>query len=920
MLVDYAESPLTIGSRVPQFSWVVPLSGRGRKQTAYQVLVASDCKLLEPGKADRWDSGKVMSSQSVNIDYAGVALKSNCDCYWSFRVWDESDTASAFNEPGYFGTPLFDASDWTAKWIGMGSPEEAFSNPDAYARRGKVPLSPEFDSIDPELRAPMMRKTFQLHQPVRRARLFVCGLGLCAPHLNGAKVGADVLSTPRTHFRQTAIYNTYDVTSSLVTGDNVLGLVLGNGFFNGHKHYWGWQYQWFGSPRGIVQLEMELVDGTRQTVVSDGSWKGDWSPIVSSCIYDGEDYDARLEQPGWDDCGFDDSAWSSVNEVAAPGGILRPMPCEQELVTEIVSPLDMVEPEPGVYVYDMGRNITGWVQLTVKGASAGDAIQLHFGEAQYGDGRINTSSNNAARQQDHYVCRGGGCEVYEPQFTYHGFQFVEMRGYPGRPDLKTLEGRFVRTSVKQTGSFACSNDLINTIHHCTLQSQLCNVQMGVPTDDTQRPERLGWGADAWACANQAMYNLWMPRVYRKWIQDNVDCQDESGVVGMIAPRPGIEEDLVWSAAFLIIPWWQYLHYGDKTLLARFYPAMKAYIAYLEKTGVNTVEPMTTEQIHAQIGWHDGFEYRFASPEQHGYFQLSQWGDHLATAEGYRHWSGHPLSISTAFYYLDVTTMAKIASVLGYDDDVATYNALAGKIKTAFNTRFYDSIAGYYDGGVQSAQAWPLAFGLVPDTERERVSRFLCELTGDRQRRLTTGYASTKFAIHALSASGRDDIVWQLATRTDYPSWGYMLRQNRTTSCERWDGERGSLNHAPLGSAIDEWFYWGLAGIRTDDRHPGFERIRFQPYIPDDLEWAKASIETPRGRVACGWEQKQDNVIVRIVVPANACADVFLPAAGEITESGQSVADCADVSCMSQEDDQAHLVVGSGQYQFEFTKA
>lgn len=919
MMVEYADGQQAIGTRTPRFSWEVPLEGRGRKQSAYQVLVATYVELLDEGKADLWDSGRIASSQSVNVAYAGSELRSNMDCCWTVKIWDESGETLGFSDSQTFCTALLEASAWRAKWIGMGDPDEPFSNPDDYARKGQGTLTPEFEAIEPELRAPMLRKEFSIEQPVKRARLFVCGLGLYTLRLNGTKVDRDVLSTPRTHFRKTVIYNTYDVSDQLTQGKNALGMLLGNGFFNGHKRYWGWQYQWFGSPRGILQLEIELSDGTCQSIVTDGSWQADWSSVVSSCIYDGEDYDARMEQSGWDQCDFDASSWKQANEVAAPGGVLRPMSCEQELVTEEIAPVGVREPEPGVFVYDMGRNITGWVQLKVKGAAAGDEVQLHFGEAQQEDGSINTSSNNAARQQDHYICRGDDLEIYEPQFTFHGFQFVEMRGYPGTPDLQTLQGRFVRTAVAQTGSFDCANELINKIHACTLQSQLCNVQMGVPTDDTQRPERLGWGADAWACAHQAMYNLWMPRLYSKWIGDCRDTQDTTGLVGMIAPRPGTDEDLVWSAAFVTIPWWQYVHYGDRRILEDSYAHLKKYMEYLEKTGLAEVAPMTTEQIHAKIGWHDGFEHRFSSPEEHGYLQLSQWGDHLATAEGYRHWSGHPLSISTAFYYLDVTIMARIAEVLGKDDDVSAYDALAEKIKSAFNERFYDDVCGYYDGGVQSAQAWPLAFGLVPDEERERVAQFLTGLVGDRQRRLTTGYASTKFAIQALSEAGGDDIVWQMATKTDYPSWGYMLRLDRTTSCERWDGEGGSLNHAPLGSAIDEWFYWGLAGIRPDVSAPGFERIIFKPHLPKDLAWAKATLETPRGTVSSEWKQNDGKAVLTISVPANCEATVHIPCGDSdaITESDMTASTSEGVEFISSSDNESLFAVGSGTYQFRF---
>ncbi len=919
MRVEYAVSPPAIGTRRPRFSWEVPLSGRGRRQSAYRILVASTPGRLRPGQADLWDSGRVESPQSVHVEYDGAALCSNRDYCWCVGIWDEAGADHGFGPAARFGTALLEASDWQAGWIGMGPADEPLTDPSCF-QHDRVP--PDVQALDPDPRAPMLRKTFTLQRPVRRARAFVCGLGLFELRLNGRKVGDEVLATPRTDFRKRVLYATYDVTAQLVAGDNAVGLLLGNGWFNGQKKYWGWQMQWYGSPRAILQIEIELDDGSFVRVLSDDTWQGDWSAITSNCIYDGETADARLDQPGWDRPGFDASAWRAVNAVPAPGGELVAAMHEPERVVETLRPVAMAEPEPGVFVYDLGRNITGWVRLRVRGGVAGDTITLRYGEARHANGALNASSNNAALQRDLFTLDGSGEAVCEPRFTFHGFQFVEVSGCPGTPGLDSLEGCFVRTAVEQTGRFECGHELISRIHACTLQSQLCNIQMGVPTDDTQRPERLGWGADAWAVAQEALYNLWMPRLFEKWIGDFRDQQDEQGFVGMIAPQAGSEEDLVWSAAFVLIPWWVYVHCGDRRILEDSYPALQRYMAFLRKTGVKAVSTRPPAEVIRSLLWRCGPGNRFPPASERGHLQISQWGDHLATAEGSASRANLPLSIATAFYAQDAGVMALIAEALDRPGDAASYRRTAREIQAAYNERFLDPNVGYYDTGVQSAQAWPLAFGLVPEEHHEAVARYFVRSVSDVQRHLTTGYAGTKFAVQALSALGRDDLVWTLATATGYPGWGYMLRNDRTTSCECWDGDRGSLNHAPLGAAIDEWFYWGLAGIRPDAAAPGFERIVFKPYLPQDLPWARAALRTVRGEVGSEWRHDGTTATWTVDVPANCRAVVHVPCEEpeRITEGGRPLRDVADVSSQGASGRATLLEMGSGRYCFEFPVA
>ncbi|MBT7066736.1 MAG: family 78 glycoside hydrolase catalytic domain [Verrucomicrobia bacterium] len=942
MLVEYAQAPLAIGTRTPRFSWEVPLEGRGRKQTAYRLLVATSETLLKPGKADLWDSGKVASAQSANVAYAGEALCSNMDCFWAVQVWDEAGNPGEFTAAGHFCTALFDSSDWKADWIGMGPATEPELDPYSLhqddATSGGLRLAEddmqkmpfELRDLKPDQRSPLLRKSFALAKPVKRARAFICGLGLFELRLNGTKVGDDVLATPRTDFRKRAFYTTYDITAALQEGENAVGIILGNGWFNAQKKHWHWQSPWHGSPRALVQLEVEYADGTTERVVSDESWQGDWSPITFSCIYDGEDYDARLEQDGWDAPGFDAAAWQAVKVVAAPGGRLTAMDHQSNRVMKRWQPKSVSEPEPGVFVFDMGTVMTGWTKLMVPQGRAGETVTLKYSELLFDSGMIaQRRSCGQARQAELYTMKGEANETYEPRFTYHGFRYVEVTGFPGTPTLETLEACFVHQGVEQAGSFECGHELINQIHACTLQSQRCNMQMGVPTDDTQREERLGWCGDAWSYAEESFYNLDTARFWTKWIADFYDQQDEeSGMVGYICPLPGWGEAMIWSAAFVLIPWWHYVHYGDRRILERSYPYLKKYLAYLEKTGKKRLPDLSGREPSDLLFPKTPIEKRFSSPEEHGYLQHSWFADHLATNEGA---SGmgkdQPRSMATAFYHMDATVMGRIAETLGHGDDAAHCRELAGKIKDAYNETFFDAYGAYYDVGCQSAQALALCFDLVPEAQRGRVQGYLNSSVNFRQRRITSGYAGTKWVVNSIATSGRNDIIWARATATDYPSWGYMLAANKeekiqadvsTTIAENWLGT-ASRCHTTLGAAIDEWFYWGLAGIQPDESAPGYEKIVLKPYLPADLPWVKASLQTARGTIACDWEQDGRIATLNITVPANSTATVHIPAPdpGTITERGLPAAAAEGVALLRTESGACVFEVGSGVFCFEF---
>jgi len=907
LMVEYDPSPVALDIPKPRFTWIVNLEGRDRRQTAYQILLASNINILNADKGDMWNTELVASDQSSQIIYGGLPLLSNREYYWKVRIRDDSGKILPYGKTGTFNTGLFDQKDWTAEWIGSGEPGEIRADVNTFTSRS---WSEDVQNVKVESRSPLFRHEFLVEKKVRRARLFISGLGLYELRLNGAKVGNNVLAPSKTDFRKRVLYDTYDVTAELTSGVNSLGIMLGNGWFNGQKKYWGWQMQWYGSPRVILQLMIEYSDGSTSRIVSDKSWKKSWGPVTFNCLFDGEHYDARLEQQGWDMPGYDDQLWSLANVVSSPGGKLASSMHEPGMVTQTIKPIAVNNPRPDTFVVDLGQNIAGWVRLKLNGPS-GTIVKLRFAEKLRANGMIDPSSSNAALQEDHYILKGKGTEIFEPRFTYHGFQFIEITGYPGIPTSETLEGRFVQTAVAPAGSFTCSNDLINRIHLCMVQSQRSNVQMGVPTDDTQRPERQGWGADVMMSSQEAMLNLNIQRVYTKWLRDFRDQQDRQGRVGFITPRAGIEEDMVWGSSFVIVPWYQYIFYGDTLVLKENYEAILRYMNYLASQGRADIQLK-------EKGGNPLFNDTVPQPNLIGYLQQSQWGDHLSLAEGYRSRSGLPLSISTAFYYHEIQIMEKMARLLGKKDHAETFHFLSKQILEAFNQKFLNKNERYYDDGSQAAQVWPLFFGMVPaDYEQSVLIKLVNDIVEKHNTHLTTGYIGTKYLLDLLTQKGLKDLVWKLALKTDFPSWAYSLRNGRTTITEKWtDG--GSQNHVVLGAAIDPWFYNVLAGINTDENFPGFKKFIIKPYIPsNDLEWVNASVNTLYGTITSSWQKKQDGLIIDIKVPSNTTAIVYLPKSlgATITEGGKQLSKVKGIKSMPSGLDESIFEVRSGSYSF-----
>lgn len=886
-LVEYDPFPIAVDEPQPRFSWKILSRERDIRPTACHLRVASRRELLDT-TPDLWDSGEVTAEQPVQVRYAGSPLKSDTEYFWTVRVRGHNGTWSSFAPAGRFSTAFLAPADWTAHWIGRS---------DEGDERG-VDVSKFYDEnyvasladVGHEPRVPAFRREFTPTKTVCRARAFVSGLGFYELRLNGARVGDRVLAPARTDYRRRVLYDVYDVTRQIQPGANALGILVGHGWFNPQKKYWSWRMQWYGQPRFIFQLQLDYADGSRERIISDESWRSSWSPILASCIYDGEQYDARLEQPGWDLPNFSDQEWTPARQVVAPGGRLVSAPLEPERVVETFFPEAVMLIAPGIQIFDLGRNISGWVRLKVSG-SRGTTVTLRFAERLHENGRLDTSTNMRALATDRYVLRGDGQEVWEPRFTWHGFRYVEVSGLPKPLALDALEGRFVYTDCAPIGHFICDNELINKIQRCTLQSLFGNLH-GLPTDCPQRDERLGWLGDVHVTVETALMNIDLKRLYTKWLDDIRDTQDASGKIAMIAPRSIMEEDLPWTSAYLLVPWHLYEHTGDLQPLARHYEAFKHYMRYLE----------TQSRNHIQ--------------------KPARWGDHLCRAAGWRISSGMPECISTAFYFLDARIMSRTACLLDRKDEAVGFERLAEDICRAFNARYFNLKKSTYDDGNQTSNALALALGLVTDAQAPAVLRTLLNDIKTHGGHLTTGVIGTKYLIDALVKYEQPDTVGQLLTRTGYPSWSDLLHGDMTTLPEAWDRRDCSWNHVIMGS-IAGWFYQGLAGIKPDPEQPGFARIHFKPYFADGLNRISAEVNTVRGIVRSAWQMSAGVMQWEVIVPPTSRGVVILPAVERITESGQLVWErrlipgVQGISAAQADGKTIRLEVASGRYLFNW---
>jgi alpha-L-rhamnosidase len=873
---EYLTAPEGIDVVSPRLSWIVTSPQRGQRQTAYRILVASDPAALQADKGDLWDSGKVLSDETLHVAYAGKALGSYQQCWWKVCVWDANDRASDWSKPGYWSMGILAADEWTGKWLGY---VQSYTEEEA-ALKG---------SWKQAAASPMFRKTFTLDKDIHRAALYLCGLGFHEAYLNGGKVGDHVLDPAFTRYDRASLYVTHDVTSQVRKGDNALGVMLGNGWYNVFTRA-AWDFDrapWRAKPQLLAQLRVEYTDGTTETIVSDATWKASTGPVFLDGIRQGEWYDARREMDGWATADFDDSGWSEPELVSAPAGVLRAQVGPAIKVTESIEPVNITEPAPGVFVVDLGQNIAGWVQLKVAGP-AGTKVQLRYAERLHPDGKLDQAAikqhvREETFQTDTYILKGDGLETWEPRFTYHGFQYVEVTGFPGTPAKESITGRVVNTAFEQTGQFSSSSELANKMHHCILWAYRGNF-VGYPMDCPHR-EKNGWMGDAHLAAEQAMYNWANGGGYTKWMLDIKDEQRPSGEVPGIVPTGGWGyawgNGPAWDSAYLIIPWEMYRYYGDKRILEVHFDRFKRYVDYL--TG--------------------------RSEDHIINFGLNDWAPADTTT---------PTDItSTAFYYLDTLITARAAEILGYDDDAKTYAERAEAIKEAYQRHLYKG-DGIYSVGSQTALSFPLYCGLVPESEKPKVLAKLVENIRSRDNHIDTGILGAKAIFNVLSENGYHDLAWQMAVNPTGPSYADWINQGATTFWEFWNGQ-DSRNHIMYGD-IGAWFYKNLAGINLHPQiagHEAFKHFILRPRLLNDLTAVTVSYESIRGTIGSAWTVEGRQFAWSVAVPANTTATIYIPAtsAADVTESGRPADDAQGVSFMSVEDGYAVYTIQSGTYRF-----
>jgi alpha-L-rhamnosidase len=880
---EYKVDPLGIDVRQPRLSWQLSADGRGVAQAAYQIRVAES----EAGLATSpiWDTGRVASDQSIHVVYRGPALASARRYYWQVRVWDGDGTVSDWSAPAFWEMGLLDTSGWQASWIGPAWDEDV-----------TVPQP-----------APMLRTTFDLEGDVQAARAYVSSLGLYEVELNGQRVGDQVFTPGWTSYDTRLQYQTYDITDLLQAGGNAVGATLGDGWYRGYLG-WGDRRNVYGEHLALLlQLQISYSDGHVQVVGSDDSWKAATGPIQMSDIYDGEHYDARLERPGWSTVGYDDSDWTAVRVIDHAKDILIAPAGPPVRKIEEITPVAVLRTPAGETVFDMGQNMVGRVRLKVSGAT-GTTVTLRHAEVLDRDGNFYTDNLRAAAQTVEYTLKGGGEEVYEPHFTFQGFRYVAVDGFPGEPTTENLTGIVIHSDMTPTGSFETSDPMINQLQHNIVWGQKGNF-LDVPTDCPQRDERLGWTGDAQVFAPTAAFNMDVAGFFTKWLADLAADQKPDGAIPFVIPdaltyrSPSGGGATGWADAGVVIPWTLYLAYGDTRILENQYESMKAWIGYMQgRAGDDLI-------------WAGDFHF----------------GDWLAYSTDRSDYPGATTDkdlIATAYFAYSTSLLQRAAAVLGKEDDAAQYAALADNIKQAFRREFVTA-NGRMASNTQTAYALALSFGLMPDGQQEQAAERLAEDVRAFGNHLTTGFLGTPLLCRTLSDHGYADVAYDLLEQDTYPSWLYPVKMGATTIWERWDGIKpdtsfqdpgmNSFNHYSYG-AIGEWLYRVVAGLEVDPEEPGYKHVLIQPQPGGDFTHARATLNTMYGLAASGWEFADGQFHLDITVPPNTHATVRLPHAtlAQVTESGQALDAAEGVTRSSQAGEAVIVEVGSGQYRFAYS--
>lgn len=861
--VESLDHPAVLDTKTPRLSWIntAPEGSRGECQGAFRIVVASSRKNLDRGCFDVWDSGKVASPESSLVEYGGPALESGKDYWWKVRVWDSKDKASGWSDPAHWGMGLLDKSDWKASWIEP-----------SHHDRG----------------APLLRKTFRTgEKKIRNAKLFISGLGYFEAWINGERVGNDYLVPNFTnytkregittaaipiddHFRAyRVLYLGYDVTSMLRKGGNVLGVILSGGFYESGNH----RVLSFGRPCLLCQLEITMEDGSRQMIVSDGSWRSCPSAILMSGVYEGELYDARKEHPGWSADGYDDRRWGHARLCSDPPiGTLSAQSSPSDKITETLEPVSIVKQGDKDFRVKFDKEIAGWIRLKNLKAGEGDTVIVRY-------------LSESPQGTQTYICKGGGNETYAPRFTWFGFNEAEVTGLENL-DMSQVRGEMVNTDVELTATFETSNDLFNRINKAWQQSQLDNMHGCIPSDCPHR-ERLPYTGDGQATSAAVMHNFDAAAFYRKWIRDMRDVQntitgyEPNGAPWEVTCGGGVG----FGAAMCVIPWEYYRHYGNRRMLEESYFAMTEEVRYM----LSCLTKDSTMLQDTGTYWMDLGDWN--PPEEH----LDRERAH------------------TFFLWQCADLTAKAAHALGKEEDKVKYARIAGRVRNACFRKFYDKETRSF--GDYGANVFALEMGVPKDVLQDVRETLAEEITVTHDGHIHTGIFGTKLFFEVLAANGLNDIAFGAMNKTTFPSFGYWLAQGALTTWEQWDGGN-SHNHPMYGGALC-WFYRSLAGVNISERDPGYKEIILRPVLTDSLEYVSYSNMTVYGKVASSIRNRTGQVECRFEIPVGCRAIFHLPAGSvaTTTENGKPLGEAEGISIL----DEKTLRIGQGDYDFIIEK-
>ena len=880
LLTENRENPIGLDTGKPRFTWIMSSTKRNVSQSAYQIRVARSESLLKKGKDLVWDSDVVKSGQSVHVMYNGDGLKSGERYFWQVKVWDNRGKSSGWGPVSFWQMGFLKPdTEFTAKWISPGFDEDTVNRP-----------------------SPLFRKEFSLGtKQVKAATAYVTAHGLYEAALNGKRIGDEYFTPGWTSYDKRLQYQVYDVTDMLNSGTNAVGVTLGNGWYRGFL-VWGNRKNHYGDDIALLfQINIQYTDGSEETIVSDNTWKTSTGPILSSEIYHGEVYDSRKERKGWSSPGFDDGGWEPAKVQDFQKTTLIATYNEAVKKQEALQPEKIFTTPDGDLVVDFGQNLVGWVQLNVSG-KPGDKIELYHAEVLDKAGNFYTENLRSADQKNTFILNGKPNQVLEPHFTFQGFRYVKVVGFPGELKPEHMTAIVLHSDIKPAGEFTSSNALLNQLQHNILWGQKGNF-LDVPTDCPQRDERLGWSGDAQAFFRTAAFNRNVNNFFAKWMKDVAADQFSNGAVPFVIPNvlgPTAGGSAGWADVATIIPWELYLLYGDKKTLEVQYPSMVAWVEYIKGQSQDNLW---------KTGFHFG-DWLFYRPED-------DTDGRSAITDKY--------FITQCFYAYSTQLLINAATVLGKGQDVKTYKALLEKIKEAFNKEFVTA-SGRLVSGTQTAYVLALHFDLLPENQRSQAVDRLVENIKRYDNHLTTGFLGTPYLCHVLSRFGKNDVAYDLLMQETYPSWLYPVKMGATTVWERWNGIKpdstfetpsmNSFNHYAYG-AIGDWMYRNIAGINTKEDGPGYKKILIKSVPGGGLTSAGGKLETYYGTIGSDWKIDAGKFTQQVTIPVNTTADIYIPASSVdmVKEGGKALNSSKDIEVLGVEDGYTHVKVGSGSYLF-----